>query len=130
MDNKKLYFRSALSTYMRSYMRERMICGVKNLKRDYRMLHQFDDYLVKVNCSNPHITEDIWDAWFSSFPDATTTTMHEKRSTAARFARYLCEIGIECIIPRVPKMSPSGYIPHVFTHEEIRVLFLGNCVDV
>lgn len=123
MDNKKLYFRSVLSTYMRSYMRERIICGVKNLKRDYRMLHQFDDHLVRVNCSNPHITEDIWSDWFSSFPDATATTMHEKRSTAARFARYLCEIGIECVIPRVPKMPPSGYIPHVFTHEEIRILF-------
>ena len=123
MDNKKLYFRSVLSTYMRSYMRERIICGVKNLKRDYRMLHQFDDHLVRVNCSNPHITEDIWSDWFSSFPDATATTMHEKRSTAARFARYLCEIGIECVIPRVPQMPPSGYIPHVFTHEEIRILF-------
>ena len=121
--DKKQKFGSVLSTYMLSYIRERIFCGVKNLKRDYRMLHQFDDYLVKMNCSNPHISEDVWNAWFSTFPDATTATMYEKRMTAARFAKYLCEIGVECVVPRVLKAPPSDYIPHVFSHAEIRLLF-------
>lgn len=125
MNKKKVIrFKSPIAKYITSYLRERAIMGFKDDGQGmfYTLVH-FDQYLLDIKQSTVHLTKEVWDGWFSSLTGLKEKNLYKKYCTATRFAAYLCTMGVESYIPRIPKLRPNRFAPHIFSHEEISNIF-------
>lgn len=50
-------------------------------------------------------------------------TLYDKVSMFRQFCLYLCHIGKECYIPKLPKKEYSDFTPYVFTRGQMQDIF-------
>lgn len=51
------------------------------------------------------------------------STLYKKYCVIAAFCRYMCLLGHECYIPRLPRKRSSNYTPTIFTSEQMLSIF-------
>ena len=125
INNYKGKFHSSLSTYMISFIRERNLYTSKDecVELQYTM-GQLDRYLVSIGYTKKYLNQESIKGWLGSFSGIKDITLYRKYIIVAKFARYLCEMGMDSYIIRAPrKLRHCDFVPHIFTHEEIQMLF-------
>lgn len=50
-------------------------------------------------------------------------TLYSKYSILRQFCQYLCHIGKECYVPRLPDSVNPDFVPYIFTHKQIKCIF-------
>lgn len=119
----KSEFSSSYANYFSSFLNNKRnrgyICNTM-----YRHLLRFDTYL-NMNCSNKqYITEEDCQGFIRELSRTNNNkSIRDIICTISQFSKYLCELGIESYVPRVPKREKSGYQAYIFTNKEIEDLF-------
>lgn len=101
-------------------MKENQVSDIVRIKW---MLLEFDKFFVNNNVSDVFITKSMIDAWKCTRIHDKKKTLYDKVSMFRQFCLYLCHIGKECYIPKLPKKEYSDFTPYVFTREQIQNIF-------
>lgn len=124
--SKRYEYYSVLAAYMTDFLKMKAAQGV-NLHNYNYFFEEFDHFFIENNVQDLHITESMIAAWSATRVNDHRRTLYAKHSCLTQFCRYLCHLGIECYIPRLPKRPPTDYTPYIFSHDEISRIF--ECID-
>lgn len=119
----KVYeYRSVFAPYIRAFidMKSKMM---RNADIYAHTLYQWDQAMTKGKYTELYVTKNMYEYWSTRLGPICDRTSYTKHSQIITFLKYLCRMGVECHIPRVPKRPRSMYIPYVYTHEEIERIF-------
>lgn len=121
MSNKHEY-RSVFAPYISAFMKIKS--AVVSKTADYgHTLKQWDDAMILNKRSELYVTKEMVCEWEKSLYPTSDVTSYHKHSQLIQFLKYLCRLGIECYVPRLPKRPSSTYTPYVYTHDEIIRIF-------
>lgn len=84
---------------------------------------EFDRFFIETGATELYITQEQIVAWSMTRINDKKRTLYDKYSVLRQFCFYLCHLGHECYIPRLPKQQWPEYIPYVFTHEQMETIF-------
>lgn len=120
--SKKYEYYSIFAAYITDFLKMKAALGV-NLHNYNYFFEEFDRFFIENNVHDLHITENLITAWSAIRINDHKRTLYAKHSCLTQFCRYLCHLGIECYIPRLPKRPPTDYTPYIFSHDEISKIF-------
>jgi integrase len=117
-------FKSIFAPYICSFlnMKETMGFGLRKFKE---ILKGFDRFFIMENVTELFITQPLIAKWRTTCVNDSDLTIYGKYSVISQFCRYMTHLGYPCYAPRLPKMNFGDYVPYVFTHEQIRSIFLA-----
>lgn len=80
------------------------------------------------------LTKEVVEAWIKRRDNDADKTVYSRFGVIKGFAEYLRRQGLDAFVPSsadLPKLNTHGYVPHIFTHEEILRFFAvyGNSVS-
>lgn len=68
------------------------------------------------------ITKEFTGIWSQRRPNESGFYRYDRIRHLAQFSSYLCGLGIQSYIPRLPRLPKSTFIPYIYSQEEIRRL--------
>lgn len=120
--NNTVNYTSVLAPFFTSYLNEQYRLGYKAEDIKYTLL-TIDQFLNEIKHDFTYITKNIYDHWLDTIQQQKTSTIYRKVSIFIRFLKYMSEIGMECYIPRLPRKHDSGFVPYIYSQEEIKKIF-------
>lgn len=120
--SKRMVFRSVFAPYFNSFltMKEHMGLGLAKFRDVFTEL---DRFFLATGATDLHITHDQITAWSQTRINDKARTLYDKHSIIRQFCLYLCHLGYECHIHRLPKQNWPPFIPYVFSHEQMERIF-------
>ena len=97
------------------------VLNVSSFKNDVYCLSSFDKFLTNINLQEKEITETVINSWQKTLTGKTNTRAY-KIIAVRTFIKYLRSLGVSAFMPVVPKII-SGYIPYIFSDEELEKIF-------
>lgn len=123
-------FQSALAEHLRAFMAEKRAGGCKYVTSAV-YLRDLDRFLASEQAPPDRLTRELVDQWTTKRPNERPNTHFNRVCIIRQFALYLCRLGLEAYPPRarLAKSDPYGFVPRIFTHEEIARMFelLDHC---
>jgi integrase len=115
-------YKSVFAPCFNSFLEMKYAMGI-DLSRIKWMFLEFDRFFIGYNVQDVYITKKHIDAWRDTRSNDKRKTLYDKYCVLRQFCRYLCHLGKECYIPRLPpKVSPE-FTPYIFTHEQMQSIF-------
>lgn len=115
-------FKSILAPYLASFVREHTMKGYKSRSLQ-SILRAFDNYLFEINHSTAYIMKPDYDKWRETLSGHQPATVYREVSILARFLRYMCILGNECYIPRLPQKPRRDFVPYIYSTDEMVKIF-------
>ena len=87
-------------------------------------IRSFDRYCAEQFPDNEYITQEMIDSWCRKRPTETNLSCYTRQCCIVAFIKYLHarELADVCG-PARPKKNRSSYVPHSFTHKELKSFF-------
>lgn len=122
--SKYFIYKSKFAPYIEGLLKEKEQKGLlKSSVLKCNML-EFDRFFIKYGIEDLHIKEDTIIRWRATRINDHERSLYQKYIAWIHLCRYMCNLGIECYIPKTPKQGrQNNYIPYIFTHEEINAIF-------
>ena len=120
--SEQFIYQSVFAPYFKDFlaMKENQVSDIGRIKW---MLLEFDKFFVNSNIRDVFITKSMIDTWKCTRIHDKKKTLYDKVSMFRQFCLYLCHIGKECYIPKLPKKEYSDFTPYVFTRGQIQDIF-------
>ena len=118
----KFDYASIFAPYMHNFIQMKNACGYDALRTKWILL-ELDVFFVSEGVKELHIQKDQIEKWRTTRMNDSEQTLYSKYSVWSQFCRYMCHIGIDCYIPRLPKPPDCGFTPYIFTHEQMTNIF-------
>ena len=117
-------YKSKFAPYIEALLREKEQKGkLKSTMFKCYML-EFDRFFYDNNITEDFITEEIILRWKATRLNDNERNLYHKYIAWIHLCKYMCELGVECYIPRTPKSGrQNDYIPYIYSHDEINLLF-------
>ncbi len=87
------------------------------------ILSQIDSLAAERGETASGITKGFTGIWSQRRPNESGFYRYDRIRHLAQFSSYLCGLGIQSYIPRLPRLPKSTFIPYIYSQEEIRTLF-------
>ena len=88
------------------------------------ILLEFDRFFNQIKQTDFCIKKEHMDKWLSTRKNDSKGTLYHKYSIWSQFCRFMCYLGHECYIPRMPRRHPeAGFVTFIFTREQINNIF-------
>lgn len=120
--NKQFNYTSVFAPFFDGFIHEKELRGYKVTQLKW-MLLEFDKFFTQTSKKEPFISSSDVKEWSAARTWDKPNTLYQKYCAMADFCRYMCLLGYECYIPKRPKKYSTNYIPTIFTHEQVRVIF-------
>lgn len=120
--NEQLEYRSVFAPYFDSFLKMKDTMGY-GLNKFRWILLELDRFFVETCVTDVYITSKQITAWSKTRVNDKTRTLYDKYSVLSQFCRYMCHLGHECYIPRLPRQKELDFIPYIFTHEQMESIF-------
>jgi integrase len=123
--SKRTTYRSVFAPYFNSFlkMKEQMGFGLPKFQDVFTEL---DRFFLATGATEPHITREQIIAWSETRINDKARTLYDKHSILRQFCRYLCHLGHECYIHRLPRQNWPPFMPYVFSHENMERFFQAS----
>ncbi len=115
-------YRSVFAPYFDSFLNMKDTMGY-GLNKFRWILLELDRFFVETGVTDVYITSTQIAAWSKTRVNDKARTLYDKYSVLSQFCRYMCHLGHECYIPRLPRKKDMDFIPYVFTHEQMEYIF-------
>lgn len=69
------------------------------------------------------ITKEFAGKWFERLPNESEFYRYARVRFLAQFSSYLCDLGIQSYIPKLPPCPKSTFIPYIYSQAEIDAIF-------
>ena len=121
--DRRFEYNSIFAPHIRDFIKMRQGYGHLCLRLQWILL-EFDRFFVEMGTTDLYITGDLIDKWRSTRVNDSESTLYAKYSAWSQFTRYMCNIGQDCHIPRIPKNhGKNNFTPYIFSHKEIGAIF-------
>ena len=121
--SKSFVYTSIFAPYFHQYLREKESFGQKAEQIKWT-LREFDRFFLQTGQKTLYISSDMVRSWAETRTNDSCSTLYHKYSVLTDFCRYMCLLGHECFIPRLPrKKRNDNFTPVIFTHEQMRDIF-------
>ncbi|MGL4697343.1 tyrosine-type recombinase/integrase [Enterococcus larvae] len=88
-------------------------------------LRRFNQFLSAKNIVEPSLPKEIMDEWCQQGLYESRKSMSNRISAIRQFCIYLASLGYEVYIPEaVKKAQNENFVPYIFSHDEIRRIFI------
>jgi len=123
--SKLFVYRSIFAPYFNGFleMKEQMGFGLVKFQDVFL---EFDRFFLATGATEVHIMRDQITAWSETRINDKARTLYDKHSIMRQFCRYLCHLGYECNIHRLPRQNWPQFIPYIFSHEQIERIFAAS----
>jgi integrase len=115
-------YRSVFAPYFGSFLKMKDTMGYGLNKFGWIFL-ELDRFFIETGVTDAYITSEQITAWRITRVNDKARTLYDKYSVLSQFCRYMCHLGHECYIPRLPRQKDLDFIPYVFTHEQMESIF-------
>ena len=91
-----------------------------------KKLSEFSRMTLNYDFPDDTLTQEVVEAWLTRRPTDADKTLYIRFGVIKGFADYMVRHGHEAFVPLssdLPKLHTQGYVPYVFTHEEIQRFF-------
>lgn len=91
-----------------------------------KKLSEFSRMTLNYDFPDDTLTQEVVEAWLTRRPTDADKTLYSRFGVIKGFADYMVRHGYEAFVPLssdLPKLHTRGYVPYVFTHEEIQRFF-------
>ena len=95
-------YTSFLASYMDSYLKESRLCGHAAFDIQYSFV-TIDRFFKRYGGSASYVDKAMYDACFNTSARYSNTTTYQHVSVSRRLMLYMCDLGRECYIPRLPR---------------------------
>ena len=118
-------YKSVIGKYMSLYLSE---CQRKGHKaQDVKfVIATIDRFLYSINFQEDHVDRETYYAWLETQQSYKASTKYQHISIFRRLLIFMCDLGVECYIPRLPEKHASGFVPYVFSEEEMNNIFAAS----
>ena len=119
-----IYF-GKLGTYISDFIAEKRAFGCL-YNTEAKKLSEFSRMTLNYDFPDATLTQKVVEAWLTRRPTDADKTLYTRFGVIKGFADYMVRHGYEAFVPLssdLPKLHTQGYVPHVFTHEEIQQFF-------
>jgi integrase len=120
--SKQFEYKSVFAPYFDSFLKMKDTMGYGLNKFRWTFL-ELDRFFLETGVTDTYITSEQIAAWSKTRVNDKARTLYDKYSVLSQFCRYMCHLGQECYIPRLPRQKDLGFIPYVFTHEQMESIF-------
>ena len=115
-------YRSVFALYFDSFLKMKDTMGY-GLNKFRGIFLELDRFFIETGVTDAYITSKQIAAWSKTRVNDKARTLYDKYSVLSQFCRYMCHLGHECYIPRLPKQKDLDFIPYVFTHQQMDMIF-------
>ena len=123
---KKDYIYSGkLGTHISDFIAEKRTFGCL-YNTEAKKLSEFSRMTLNYDFPDDTLTQEVVEAWLTRRPTDADKTLYIRFGVIKGFADYMVRHGHEAFVPLssdLPKLHTQGYVPYVFTHEEIQRFF-------
>jgi len=119
---KEYNFASIFAPHIKSFLTMKGALGIGALKYK-RILKEFDMFFVENNVEDLMITKSLISCWAKTRVNDSKITLYNKYCVLYQFCNYMCNTGFACYIPQRIGRPHVDFIPYIFTHEQIQLLF-------
>ena len=120
--SEQFIYKSIFAPYFSSFLEMKKTMGFGLIKFQWIFL-EFDKFFLMTSTTDVHISREQITAWRETRINDKNRTLYDKYSILRQFCLYLCHLGHECYIPRLPKQNWPPFIPYIFTHTEMESIF-------
>ncbi len=117
----KLNYQSIYAPYFKRFIAIKNELGYTSLRAQWILL-ELDSFFADNNVRELGITQQQVEQWRATRINDAQCTIYDKYCTLAQFCKYMCRIGYDCYIPRLPRKI-SGFTPYIFTNEQMMGIF-------
>lgn len=115
-------YESVFAPYFESFLKMKEAMGYGLDKFGYTFL-ELDRFFLGTGAKDAYITSGQIAAWRATRVNDKARTLYDKYSVLSQFCRYMCHLGHECHIPRLPKGNAWSFVPYIFTHRQMECIF-------
>lgn len=116
-------YRSIYAPYFKQFIAMKRGLGYEPLRAEWIFL-EFDNFFEDHNVTNLGITKQQVEHWRATRMNDSPSTICSKYSILAQFCKYMCKVGYDCYIPRIPvNPGSNNFTPHIFTNREMADIF-------
>lgn len=119
---KQFKYESVFAPYFESFLRMKDAMGYGLCKFGYIFL-ELDRFFLKTGATMTYISSEQIMAWRATWVNDKARTLYDKYSVLSQFCKYMCHLGHECYIPRLPKGNAWNFIPYIFTRRQMECIF-------
>lgn len=114
---------SFLSNAIEGYVKYRKASG-RDSHSYIKNVILFDHFCAREYPGQTELTQEIVDKWCRQRPSECTNSCVSRVYPVLDFIKYMNKRGMTKIaLPKVPRSVPRTYMPHPFTHEELKRFF-------
>lgn len=125
LKKKDYIYSGKLGSQIADYIAEKRAFGYL-YNTEAKKLSEFSRMTLKYDFPDDTLTQEVVEAWLTRRPTDADKTLYSRFGVIKGFADYMLRHGYEAFIPLssdLPKLHTQGYVPYVFTHEEILRFF-------
>lgn len=116
-------YTSIFTPYFNSFIKMKQDKGYNVLRTKWIFL-EFDKFFASIGIEDPFITSNLIDQWRKTRINDGQRTIYTKYSVWSQFCKYMCHLGHDCYIPRLPKFpGKNSFTPYIFTHQQMEDIF-------
>lgn len=116
-------YNSIYAPYFKRFIKMKQDLGVNVLRTKWILL-EFDKFFISMGARNLYITATLIAQWRKTRVNDGQRTIYAKYSVWSQFCKYMCRLGHECYIPRLPKgVSKNSFTPYIFSHRQMEDIF-------
>lgn len=120
--SKQIVYKSVFAPYFNSFLKMKEQMGFTRTGFQ-NMFKELDQFFVATGASEPYITREHITAWSQTRINDKARTLYDKHSIMRQFCHYMCHLGYECYIHRLPRQNWPPFVPYIFSHEQIECIF-------
>jgi integrase len=120
--SKQIVYRSVFASYFNSFLQMKQQMGFGLLKFQ-DVFKELDRFFLATGATEPYITREQITAWSETRINDKARTLYDKHSILRQFCHYMCHLGYECYIHRLPRQNWPPFIPYIFSHEQMERIF-------
>ncbi len=119
----KFNYVSIYAPYFKQFVAMKQGLGYVSLRTEWVFL-EFDKFFIDNHITTFGITRQQVEEWRATRINDAPSTICTKYSILSQFCKYMCKVGYDCYIPRIP-YNPTGnsFTPHIFTNREMADIF-------
>lgn len=117
----KFNYQSIYAPYFEQFIAMKNGLGYTSLPAQWIFL-ELDSYFFDKDIREIGITQQQIEQWRATRINDSQCTIYNKYCVLAQFCKYMCRIGYDCYIPRLPRKI-SGFTPYIFTNKQMMDIF-------
>jgi len=119
----KFIYGSIYAPYFKQFVALKKGLGYVPLRTEWIFL-EFDKFFIDNNISTLGITSQQVEQWRATRINDAPSTIYTKYSILSQFCKYMCQVGYDSYIPRMPVNIPkNSFTPHIFSNQEMADIF-------